>query len=148
MQSSARPYSIESVRWADEAAALRAIRHQVFVLEQGVPEVLEWDGLDPDCLHVVARDHAGTPIGTGRLLPDGHIGRMAVRQSWRRAGVGSALLAALIAIARTRGDRVVILSAQSYVLDFYRRAGFEVTSEEYLEAGIKHHEMRMRLRSD
>jgi predicted GNAT family N-acyltransferase len=148
MQPDERSYHVEAVSWTNEAAVLRAIRHQVFVVEQGVPETLEWDGRDPDCVHVLARDCNGAPIGTGRLLPDAHIGRMAVLEPWRRAGVGSVILRLLVEIARARGDRVAILSAQSYVLDFYRRAGFEVTSEEYLEAGIRHREMRLLLQSD
>jgi predicted GNAT family N-acyltransferase len=67
---------------------------------------------------------------------------MAVLKSWRRTGVGSAILAKLIGLAQTRGDRVLILNAQSYVTAFYRRAGFEVTSAEFTEAGIPHVEMR------
>jgi predicted GNAT family N-acyltransferase len=136
-------YKVERVSWASAGEALRAIRHRVFVREQGVPEALEWDGLDPGCIHVLACDARGMPIGTGRLLPDGHIGRMAVLLLWRRSGVGSAVLAELVAIARARGDKTIILHAQSYVLDFYRKAGFEVTSPEFMEAGIPHREMRL-----
>lgn len=140
-----RDYRIEQVSWDSAGPLLRAIRYQVFVAEQGVPEALEWDGLDPRCVHVLARDGEGMPIGTGRLLPDAHIGRMAVLKAWRRTGVGSAILAKLLEIARLRGEREVILNAQSYVLDFYRRAGFRVTSDEFMEADIPHREMRLRL---
>jgi predicted GNAT family N-acyltransferase len=118
----------------------------VFVCEQGVPEALEWDGLDPACRHVVAETVAGEAIGTGRLLPDGHVGRMAVTKAWRRAGVGSALLERLVAMARARGDRLVVLHAQAYVTDFYRRAGFDAVGAQFMEAGIAHVEMRKRLR--
>jgi predicted GNAT family N-acyltransferase len=135
-------YSIREVSWEEEGARLRAIRSEVFVREQGVPEALEWDGLDASCRHVVAETAAGDAIGTGRLLPDGHIGRMAVVRDWRRAGVGSALLARLVAMARGRGDRLVVLHAQSYVTAFYRRAGFEPAGDEFMEAGIPHVRMR------
>jgi predicted GNAT family N-acyltransferase len=136
------PYAIREVSWEQDGARLRAIRFEVFVREQGVSEALEWDGLDPDCRHVVAETAAGKAIGTGRLLPDGHIGRMAVSKSWRRDGVGSALLDRLVSMARERGDRFAVLHAQSYVTAFYRRAGFEAIGPEFMEAGIPHVEMR------
>ncbi len=136
-------YTVREASWEQEGARLRAIRLDVFVSEQGVPEALEWDCLDPTCRHVVAESATGEAIGTGRLLGDGRIGRMAVVRSWRRTGVGSALLAQLIAMARERGDRLIALHAQSYVVDFYRRAGFEAIGPQFMEAGIAHVEMRM-----
>jgi predicted GNAT family N-acyltransferase len=139
-------YSIREVTWDEDRDRLRALRHEVFVREQGVPEALEWDGLDPQCRHVVAETPAGEAIGTGRLLPDGHIGRMAVSPAWRRTGVGSAMLDRLVAMARERGDRLVVLHAQSYVTAFYRRAGFEAVGAQFMEAGIAHVQMRKALR--
>ena len=139
-------YSIREVSWDEAGARLSALRRCVFVQEQGVPESLEWDGLDPECRHVLAQSASGEAIGTGRLLPDGHIGRMAVLPSWRRRGVGSALLAELVAMARHRGDDRVVLHAQAYVIDFYRRAAFEAAGEQFMEAGIPHVVMQMRLR--
>lgn len=124
---------------------LRAIRTAVFVDEQRVPEALEWDGVDGDCIQVLARAADGTPVGTGRLLPDGHIGRMAVLKPWRGKGAGAALLQELIAAARERGHASARLSAQCHAIGFYRRFGFEVTGEEYLEAGIPHRAMRLAL---
>jgi predicted GNAT family N-acyltransferase len=139
-------YAIREASWEQDGDRLRALRHEVFVREQGVPEALEWDGLDPQCRHVLAETAAGEAIGTGRLLPDGHVGRMAVAYAWRRQGVGSALLERLVALAQARGDRLVVLHAQSYVTAFYRRAGFETIGAEFMEAGIAHVEMRKRLR--
>ena len=105
-------FTVRAAAWPRDMASLRAIRIAVFVVEQNVPEELEWDGIDPECLHALAEDRTGTPIGCGRLLPDGHIGRMAVLSDWRGAGVGAALLNFLIELARARGDREVILNAQ------------------------------------
>jgi len=138
-------FRVEQVAWADAQHQLRAVRFEVFVKEQGVPEALEWDGLDSDCQHVLAQDVQGVAIATGRLLPDGHIGRMAVLGNWRRSGVGTAVLAELIRIASARGHALVVLHAQSYVTQFYARMGFVVTSAEFMEAGIPHVEMRMQL---
>jgi predicted GNAT family N-acyltransferase len=82
------------------------------------------------------------PIGTGRLLPDGHIGRMAVRKGARGTGVGGALLQTLMAQARARGDREVVLSSQTHAAPFYQRHGFTVEGGEFFEAGISHINMR------
>jgi len=139
-------FTIEEAPWGKRAAALAAIRRAVFVEEQGVPESLEWDGLDERCEHVVAVTGDGIPIGTGRLLPDGHIGRMAVLRNWRGRGVGRALLQTLVARAKARGHEQAVLNAQCHAIDFYRREGFVVTSDEFLDAGIPHVEMRKDLR--
>jgi len=138
-------FHVDEVSWADAAQALGAVRRTVFVVEQQVPEDLEWDGIDERCRHVLARGEDGLAIGTGRLLPDGHIGRMAVLRGYRGKGVGRAILAKLVEIAFARGDRVVVLSAQTHAIDFYRRSGFEVSSAEFMEAGIPHVEMRREL---
>jgi predicted GNAT family N-acyltransferase len=138
-------YRIEEVAWAEAADCLRAVRREVFVLEQHVPEALEWDGIDEDCRHVLAVDADGRPVGTGRLLPDGHIGRMAVLAAHRGRGVGGGMLDRLLGIAQARGDREAILSAQTHAVGFYRRFGFEVTSGEFIDAGIPHVEMRRQL---
>jgi len=73
------------------------------VVEQAVPEAMEWDGLDEICVHVVALDEVGDAIATGRMTPDGRIGRMAVLRAWRGRGIGAAVLDRLIAEARQRG---------------------------------------------
>lgn len=135
-------FRVDEVSWSDAAEPAGAVRREVFVEEQHVPEDLEWDGIDPVCRHVLARDAEGRAIGTGRLLPDGHIGRMAVLRTYRGKKVGRALLERLIGIAAARGDRIVVLNAQTHTVDFYRRSGFEVTSGEFLDAGIPHVEMR------
>ncbi|MGH6628644.1 MAG: GNAT family N-acetyltransferase [Burkholderiales bacterium] len=132
--------SVRAADWNVDRGALRAVREQVFVREQAVPIELEWDEFDSLCQHVVA-EAAGQAIGTGRLLPDGHIGRMAVLESWRGRGVGSALLEALLRLARDRGIRRVRLNAQSRSMAFYRRHGFVAEGEEFIEAGIPHRSM-------
>jgi len=126
-------------RWAEP------IRATVFVDEQKVPADLEIDDWDRQCVHAVAFDDAGRALGTGRLLPDGHIGRMAVLRAARGTGVGSALLEALMDAARVRGHREAVLSAQTHAVPFYRRHGYEVTSGEYLDCDIPHVDMRRSL---
>jgi predicted GNAT family N-acyltransferase len=99
------------------------------------------DNNDAVCVHAVAYDAAGTPVGTGRLLPDGHIGRMAVRKTARGSGVGGLLLQGLMAQAQARGDKTVVLGAQTHAAPFYVKHGFVVLGEEFIEAGIPHVEM-------
>lgn len=138
-----REVEVRRAEWNEDNAALRSVRYAVFVVEQRVPVELEWDGIDPQCLHVIAETAAGDAVGTGRLLPDGHIGRMAVLREWRQRGVGSLLMAELLDAARSRGHTAVELSAQTHAIGFYERFGFAATSGEYPDAGIPHRSMRL-----
>jgi predicted GNAT family N-acyltransferase len=124
---------------------LRAVRETVFVQEQQVPLALEWDELDPLCVHVIARDDAGTPIGTGRLTPEHKVGRMAVLPAWRGKGVGDGLLLALIAEAERRRWPALHLHAQVSAIGFYVRHGFVPVGDRFMEAGIEHQEMHRQL---
>jgi len=137
-----RGFSVRQADWTGEHDVLRAVREAVFIVEQRVPKALEWDDHDPLSAHVIAEDEAGKAIGTGRLLPDGHIGRMAVLRAWRGRGVGGAMLHALMAIARERGLASLVLSSQLHAVGFYQRHGFRTHGEPYLEAGIPHIGMR------
>ena len=124
-----------------------SVRHAVFVVEQKVPPEVELDDDDAVSVHAVAYGPDGTPMGTGRLLPDGHIGRMAVRKEARGTGVGARVLEALIDKAQSLGYPELILNAQTHAMPFYVRAGFTAEGEEFEEAGIPHIEMRRPLRS-
>ena len=135
-------YFVMIVSWSDAGVMLSDVRTTVFVDEQSVPVAIERDGLDPECTHVLARDLDGQPIGAGRLMPDGRIGRMAVLRKWRGSGVGGAMLGELMAEAKRRGMPEVYLHSQSHAKAFYERHGFTVEGEEYMEAGIPHIAMR------
>lgn len=139
-------FSLHETDWARDAARLGVVRRAVFIEEQGVPEALEWDEHDAVSLHILALTGEGTPIGCARLLPDGHIGRMAVLPAWRGCGVGKALLAAAQGAAQARGFALIELSAQTRAAGFYAAAGFVATGAEYEEAGIPHVAMQKRLR--
>ena len=128
---------IRIANWLEDGAALQAVRDIVFIQEQHVPVELEWDGLDADCIHVLAFS-GEKPIGTARLLLNGHIGRMAVLKNWRKKGVGSAMLQRLLDEIRNKGIQYAVLNAQIGAADFYRRFGFQAEGEEFLDAGIPH----------
>lgn len=135
------PCALVIADWNTLREHARAIRWAVFVEEQGVPVELEWDEYDAISWHAVAYD-AGTPIATGRLLPDGHLGRMAVIRTARGQGVGGTILEALMAKAKELGYVQLILNAQAAVLPFYERYGFTAEGDEFMEAGIPHRVMR------
>lgn len=131
-------FSVTTGGWDALGEAARPVRVAVFLDEQKVPPEMEWDEHDATSLHVVARDPSGLPIGTGRLLADGHIGRMAVLPAWRGKGAGRALLETLMDNARTRGLACLALHAQTAAAAFYTRFGFEAAGEIFMEAGIPH----------
>lgn len=125
--------------WASLKQPLSDIRTKVFIREQGIPPELEWETADNHCIHALAR-WQGQAVGTGRLLEDGTIGRLAVLPEWRHRGIASAILERLIAIASERGNRIQ-LHAQVHALAFYQRFGFHAIGDVFDEAGIKHQTM-------
>ncbi len=135
-------FRVARAEWPRDAGALLAVRGEVFVAEQGVPEALERDDLDALSVHVLARDATGAPIGTARLAPGRRIGRMAVLRAWRGRGVGDALLQALLDEARAQGLAEVRLHAQAPAIGFYARHGFLAEGGRFEEAGIAHQAMR------
>ena len=124
---------------------LRQVRESVFILEQHVPVELEWDGIDADCVHALAMSEDGQAIGTGRLLQDGHIGRMAVLREWRNQGVGKQLMDFLMTEARNKHYPLLLLNSQVSAVAFYERFGFVTRGDEFDEAGIPHLEMVLEL---
>jgi len=134
-------FKVQLVTWENEEPHLRNIRMTVFIIEQNVPEAMEWDEMDSLCVHILARDCQGDAIGTARLLPDGHIGRMAVLKTWRKKGVGSAMLQAILNEMRIRNMKQAVLYAQSSAVGFYEKFGFCKQGDEFLEAGIPHIKM-------
>lgn len=132
---------IETTDYAMARPAIDSIRIQVFIEEQGIPAELEWDDQDASASFVLAYDTNNQVIGTGRLLADGRIGRMAVSKPWRGQGVGIALLDRLLEMAKQQGLRQVYLSAQTSATGFYQKAGFCSVGTIYQEAGIPHQKM-------
>ena len=135
---------ILAANWEQDNKELARIRTRVFVDEQKVPAGLESDGLDSECLHVKALMN-GVIIGTGRLLPNGFIGRMCVLEQHRNQGIGAKMLNNLVQQAKNSGHKKVSLNSQSNAIPFYKKLGFTLNSEEFIEAGIPHRRMIMML---
>jgi ribosomal protein S18 acetylase RimI-like enzyme len=140
----AKNWTVELGNWYQLQASAAPIRLEVFVHEQRVPLEEEIDALDAACVHAVAFDGQGAAVATGRLLPDGHIGRMAVLKWARGQGLGSAVLEALVNHAQNKGFSEVVLSAQTHAKGFYLRHGFVQEGEEYFDANILHILMRQK----
>jgi predicted GNAT family N-acyltransferase len=132
------PFSIRILAWPDARPEAVRVREAVFVVEQGVRAEIELDEWDPRCDHALAFAPGARAVGTGRLLPDGHIGRMAVLREWRGQGVGGRLLVALVEHAAERGMKRLVLNAQTHAVPFYARYGFVAFGEEFIEADIPH----------
>ena len=131
--------------WDQLGREAQAIRSSVFIDEQKIPAEMEWDAADAECVHAVAYNRFGMALATGRLLEHvpgtAKIGRMAVLPAMRGSGIGRAVLDALMTTARARGEREVLLHAQTSAAPFYQRAGFQPRGTEFDEAGIAHIEM-------
>jgi predicted GNAT family N-acyltransferase len=130
--------------WSTDRPKLEHVRREVFILEQSVPEELEWDDEDAVSVHVLATLNR-EPVGTGRLTPAGKIGRVAVARRCRGAGLGQRIMKLLMDEARHRGLTEVRLSAQVSAVPFYEKLGFRAEGEVFEEAGIPHRKMRMPL---
>lgn len=127
--------------WVDLGEGATRVRFEVFVKEQWVPIEEEIDALDPKSMHALIEIN-GQPVATGRLCPDGRIGRMAVLKKFRGQGLGGEILQALISKAAAHGQNDLYLHAQTQAVGFYERYGFVAEGPEFEETGIAHRVMR------
>ncbi len=138
-------FHVVQVSFQEYEEEIRQIRNTVFSSEQGIDANLDFDGLDPDSVQVIARDEKGSVVGTARMLGDGHVGRIAVLAHCRRRGIGSRLVAGLVRIAVERGFAKVYLDSQIHAVGFYQALNFETSGEPFMEAGIEHLRMERQL---
>lgn len=138
-------FTVSMVPWQDGEPLLKSIRETVFINEQGVPAELEWDGLDEGCRHALALSHQGDAIGCGRMQADGHIGRISVLPQWRKQKVGTAIMEALLNYARAHDYQQVDVDAQTYAVPFYRQFDFVEEGKMFMDAGLPHIKMRLKL---
>jgi len=133
---------IAIVNFSEKQDEITSVRRAVFTEEQNVPESIDFDGSDTDYIHVLAWDKNGRPVGTARINREGRIGRMAVLKNYRRQGIGRKMIQALMDYGRKNSITNFHVSSQVTAVEFYRKMGFEPTGEEFLEAGIKHINMK------
>ncbi|MFC9791064.1 GNAT family N-acetyltransferase [Streptomyces sp. NPDC127584] len=151
-------YRVRVALGPEDREACFAVRREVFVVEQGVPQELEYDTYDATAVHVLAVREDGLPLGTGRLLHGadavgrtgadasvGSLGRLAVSEAARGLGVGAALVRGIEDAAREHGLTAVDLHAQTHALGFYERLGYEAYGPEFPDADMPHRAMRRAL---
>jgi predicted GNAT family N-acyltransferase len=135
---------ITQVTWLEAENYLRAVRTPVFIEEQNVAPDFEWDESDATAVHLLATLNS-EPIGCLRIIDFHKIGRMAVLENYRGNGLGAALLQGALNICKSQGSKSVYLSAQTHAIEFYKKAGFKVTSAEYCDVHIPHVDMQLEL---
>lgn len=144
-------FTMQLGTWAELAEDAQSVREQVFIQEQQITAEDEWDAQDAVSLHLVAyaselsQDGRRQAIATARLLQNNSIGRVAVLKSHRGLGVGQAVMEALMVQAKQEQREYLKLSAQVHAISFYAHLGFQQQGETYLDCGIPHVDMYMRL---
>ena len=129
---------------SDLGALAQAVRRQVFILEQNVPESLERDAYDATATHLVAIDD-GDVVGTLRIvfLPEhAKFGRVAVLPQARGKGIATTMMRAAMNIARDRGENRFYLTAQTDKIGLYEKLGFVAYGDEFEEGGMPHRAMK------
>ena len=137
---------LDLVSFAEHEKAITHIRNTVFTVEQGVDPAIDFDGLDTQAFQVLCTI-AGKPVGTGRMLDDGHIGRVAVLGDYRSRGIGTGIMELLLATARERAIDRVYLYAQANAVPFYDKLGFSACGANFMEAGMLHTPMELQFRN-
>ena len=132
---------IKVVDFKEHFSEIKNIRLTVFIKEQHVPEELEWDEFDDISTHILAY-YDNKAVGTARLLEDGHIGRMAVLKAYRNRNIGKNMLKYLISLAQEKSITNIELSAQEHAVEFYKKYGFSIYGDVYMDAGIPHFDMK------
>jgi predicted GNAT family N-acyltransferase len=120
-----------------------SVRKTVFVEEQAVPLEEEIDAYENEAEHFVMYDE-GSPIGAGRFrFVDGYgkVERICVLEKARKTGAGKAIMNAIENHAHKKDIHKLKLNAQTHAIPFYAGLGYEVVSEEFMDAGIPHKTM-------
>lgn len=128
----------------DQLQDAYAIRKKVFVEEQHVPLEIEIDDHENDSSHFVLYDE-NKPVGAGRfriLDGKGKVERICILPSYRGKGAGLKVMKKIEEFARDLYIKELVLNAQTSAIPFYTKQGYEVVSEEFLDAGIPHRTMK------
>ena len=139
-----KEFSYKFVDREGELESALAVWRQVFVVEQGIPENLVYDGNDRDARHLVVKDGERV-IGAARVrFPEAgqaKLERMAILPAFRHLGTGREMIDFLVGELRGEGIKKLVLHAQHQVVEFYQTCGFKPVGRPFAEAGIKHQKM-------
>jgi predicted GNAT family N-acyltransferase len=137
--------SVEETTWEFSKLPLETIRRQVFMKEQFCPEEEEFDGLDAQAIHFLAKDKDGNVVGCCRIVNGNKLERMAVVENYRGKGVGKLLMESSLNSMRNKKETSVKIHAQTHALQFYQSFGFVSYGDIFMEAGIPHSKMELNL---
>jgi len=132
---------VQIVANAVEMEIVRDIRHQVFIVEQNVPQLVEINQFEESARYLLATLD-GQFVGTARWRKTTKgikLERFAVLQEKRTYGVGRALVEFML--EQIKNEAVVYLHAQDHVISFYKKFGFQPVGDYFYEGGISHQEM-------
>lgn len=138
-----------NIKWTDSIKSTiykdaLAIRYKVFVDEQKVPADLEIDEFEDSSLHLVLYVE-NEPIATARIYKLANntykVQRVAVLKNYRTSGVGTILMKEIEKKAKIHNAKKLTLGSQNTAIPFYEKLGYQVSSEEFMDAGIPHHSM-------
>ena len=124
----------------DELLKVHMVRAIVFMAGQQCPYHIEIDEHEYSSLHILG-ELDGEPVAAARLrFVDGFakFERIAVREPWRGKGIGHRLVDYMMQVARQHGFEQMKMHAQQYLIDFYRKHGFEPRGDVFKEADIDH----------
>jgi YbgC/YbaW family acyl-CoA thioester hydrolase len=134
--------------WAELGTWSGALRHEVFVTEQGFHAKDEFDEADnaDTTTHCVLMNRLSEPVAVGRLIRDDlgggwRIGRMATKRVLRAGGLARRVLGVLEAAASRHGADRVALHAQLQAKGFYERCGYRAEGAVFDEEGVAHRRM-------
>lgn len=134
-------FKVKNVDWGHAKHRLSKIREQVFVCEWRIPKECEFDQQDNMAFHVLVLNENDQEIATGRITPQGEIGRIAVVPEYRETDVYLELFRALLAIAKHNGLENVLVQCELEGVEYYQQQGFRPVGTVYMDAGIARQRM-------
>ena len=144
MNSKSQAVTTRIAYWQDDKDDLSAVRRQVFINEQHVPEEMEWDDYDQVSTHYLS-SIGQSVVAVARLKPDGQLGRMAVLENYRNQGIGSELVHFILQDLNNKRIKKIYLNGQTTAVPFYKKLGFIEDGEDFYEANIPHLKMFLEL---
>jgi predicted GNAT family N-acyltransferase len=135
-------YSVSRVNWKLAEPLLKDVRERVFICERRIPKKIEFDRKDRTAYHMlICDDISQEPIATGRILPSGEIGRIAVLMEHRKQQIDKIIIAGLIRIAKDISLEEVFIHSPLEAVDYFRKNNFYTVGSVFMEAGIPRQRM-------
>lgn len=134
-------FRVESVDWKQDKHRLSKLRERVFVYEWRIPKEYEFDQHDYDSEHVLVLDEDDLEVATGRLTPQGEIGRIAVIPEFRGPEIYETLFHALLHIAKMKNLKDVSMQCALDGVQYYEKQGFKAIGAVYMDAGTPRQRM-------